>query len=472
MAVLAIQRGEVTGTGTVSTKSELINSDSLRRQLQLEHEGITAGIQSYRDRLTDSHSQHTAAGSGMMSEVLEPLTSAIKGFMVPCRGAARQTEVRQFLERLKVCPEELAYITLKHCLQALSNDVMLQGVAVSLASAVMDQHEYARFKKANPRYLSTLEEHLKAGPQHKRRRIIMLKKRQRGLEDEHHEQEELLLLGCKLIELCIEATGLVRRVLLEDRYYLRGTEEAHRRLEATHERLEVMTPLCLPMVVPPKDWAGVQGGGYYSNGITLKHKLLKTRNKQALADLEQHHMPKVYEALNTIQGTAWRINKRVFKVLQTLWTEGSTLAGLPSHEERDKSKRTATAYKLRTAERFLEEKAVFFPHVLDWRGRVYPLPNQLHPQADDIGKGLLQFAEGKAIGLEGIKWLKIHLANTYGVDKVSFKERLEWTEAHREEILQAASSPFGLLRLLEQCRLSPMLPCRLLGVLRPPKPLR
>jgi DNA-directed RNA polymerase len=36
----------------------------------------------------------------------------------------------------------------------------------------------------------------------------------------------------------------------------------------------------------------------------------------------------------------------------------------------------------------------------------------------DINRGLLQFNEGKALGKEGLWWLKVHLANKVGRDKL------------------------------------------------------
>jgi len=40
-----------------------------------------------------------------------------------------------------------------------------------------------------------------------------------------------------------------------------------------------------------------------------------------------------------------------------------------------------------------------------------------------VPRGLLRFAEAKPLGERGLRWLFIHLANVYGKDKLSFRDR-------------------------------------------------
>jgi DNA-directed RNA polymerase, mitochondrial len=48
----------------------------------------------------------------------------------------------------------------------------------------------------------------------------------------------------------------------------------------------------------------------------------------------------------------------------------------------------------------------------------------MNPQSDDIGRSLLEFAEGKPLGERGAYWLAIQLANCYWKKKVSFDKSL------------------------------------------------
>ena len=52
---------------------------------------------------------------------------------------------------------------------------------------------------------------------------------------------------------------------------------------------------------------------------------------------------------------------------------------------------------------------------LDYRGRVYLSKSKLNYQADDLQRGLIEFAEGKKPRKGDMKYLWIHLANTFGM---------------------------------------------------------
>ena len=74
-------------------------------------------------------------------------------------------------------------------------------------------------------------------------------------------------------------------------------------------------------------------------------------------------------------------------------------------------------FKLNIARSFSRVDRFYFPHNLDFRGRVYPVPPHLNHIGNDLSRGLLAFADGKKLGESGLKWLKIHCANLMGKDK-------------------------------------------------------
>jgi DNA-directed RNA polymerase len=59
-----------------------------------------------------------------------------------------------------------------------------------------------------------------------------------------------------------------------------------------------------------------------------------------------------------------------------------------------------------------DEQVMYFVYNTDFRGRVYPVCTYLNPQGDDLSKGMLTFAEGKALGPSGAWYLALHGAMT------------------------------------------------------------
>ncbi|KAG0465982.1 hypothetical protein HPP92_020146 [Vanilla planifolia] len=181
----------------------------------------------------------------------------------------------------------------------------------------------------------------------------------------------------------------------------------------------------------------------------------------------------VFEALDTLGATKWRINKRVLGIVDRLWSSGGRLAGLVDREDLplpDKpetedenlikrwrwqvrgtrkenierhSQRCDVELKLSVARKMKDEEGFYYPHNLDFRGRAYPMHPHLNHLGSDLCRGVLEFAEGRQLGKSGLRWLKIHLANLYGngVDKISYDGRIAFTENHLEDIFDSADRP-------------------------------
>ncbi|RMX70052.1 hypothetical protein KXD40_006709 [Peronospora effusa] len=107
------------------------------------------------------------------------------------------------------------------------------------------------------------------------------------------------------------------------------------------------------------------------------------------------------------------------------------------------SLRCDTLYKLQAAEEFKDEPELYYPYNMDFRGRVYPIPPNLNHLGSDLSRSLLIFRDRKPLGENGLRWLKIHLANVFGVNKCSFDERVEFADAHMDRAVASAREPLG-----------------------------
>lgn len=104
---------------------------------------------------------------------------------------------------------------------------------------------------------------------------------------------------------------------------------------------------------------------------------------------------------------------------------------------------TSTLYRLSIANHFRDE-ILYFVHNIDFRGRCYPIPPHFNHMGDDLSRSLLVFAEGKKLGRDGFKWLKLHAVNLTGsVKKKSVEDRLLYAEDVFDDMIDSARDPFG-----------------------------
>ncbi|KAH7463967.1 hypothetical protein PRIC2_005918 [Phytophthora ramorum] len=226
----------------------------------------------------------------------------------------------------------------------------------------------------------------------------------------------------------------------------------------------------LPMLVPPRPWDGIVNGGY----LKLRTKIMRQRDSAWQMDCVQRgDMGGILTALNLMADVPWVINKEVLNVVLQVWEDGGNFGDLPTRtdvplpdpespefkedpalyyknvrkiEQLNRefhSLRCDTLYKLQVAEEFKDEPALYYPYNMDFRGRVYPIPPNLNHLGSDLSRSLLIFRDRKPLGEHGLRWMKIHLANVFGVDKCSFDERVVFADAHLDKVMASASDPLG-----------------------------
>jgi DNA-directed RNA polymerase len=100
-----------------------------------------------------------------------------------------------------------------------------------------------------------------------------------------------------------------------------------------------------------------------------------------------------------------------------------------------------TRMTMEAVERFKDKDKFFIPWSFDYRGRAYPIPAFLTPQDTDFGKSLLRFAEEAKINKDAEKWLAFQVATTYGRDKDTIDDRLDWVKNNTHIISMVACDP-------------------------------
>lgn len=457
------------------------------QQVATERLQVDLGVQRYRSEKPMPWRDAAASakeeadlppGKRLLVDSIKPVADALAAWIaVANSGAAgrRHTAV-PYLEQIE--PMQAAYIAARTIINGASLRERWSKIATSIGQGIERHLILKRFEDEERGLFVKVERQLAKSTSAKHRNGVM-KAAMRAAKFEAGEWDAAtrLRVGEVMYEMFQENTGLVETVTSSQGRKHRSivrvkpTDACLAWLESQHARCELLAPIYMPMVVPPAPWTTPNDGGYLDRRAG-NLALVKTRNRTYLEELRNVSMPAVYSAVNAIQNTPWRINKTVLDVMTQVWDAGESLGGLPAREDdllpakpsdiatnegalkswkgkaakvyehnaRLRSKRLAMMQKIWLAEKFAPEAAIYFPHMLDFRGRVYPVVPFVHPQADDAGKALLEFAEGRPLGEYGGYWLAVHIANLFGVDKTSMDDRVQWVWDNEEKILDAALS--------------------------------
>ena len=417
-------------------------------------------------------------------------------FEAPLRSHTLKT--RQFL--LMMCDDTkvLAYLVLAVVVGRLAGDpVSLTSMSKSIVQRLSELYFFDRLKADNPKLHSYLgKEYRKAGRARKRQ---LIKKHIEALKYDNllaNKAGEVTRLGTTLLHILIKSGANIVEI---HNKHMRG-KKAMKVVALSKEASNVMVdmyyrnvrfnvrPSYAPMIYPPKDWEEIRGGGYYTANIPLFIGK-KSISRKFFYDKD---ITSLLPVVNKAQQVAWRVNTRVVDVIDDVfkanlidYTQGGTLprcyGGLPTsnvyttedlisreqyedfhtwNKAREKlqieldsenGRRLSIILALDTAQQMMDYESIYFPYQFDYRGRLYPHTSHLNPQAPKHIKSMLEFSKGEVLNDEGIKWLKIHIANVYGLDKEPFESRIKWTEAHSSTILAIASDPLEFIKDWAYC---------------------
>ncbi len=465
-------------------------------QLDLEEEMRSLGIARFRDQLEEARAEGQETRVQTVRRLLGhnhlAMVEGIEAFI----AEAKSGKAGRKHSALKLCEmvgdvDLMAHMTLRVVLDGITSHETLTHVSLNIASLLEDEVHYRQFKEQLPAEFKLRKKAVEKGGSDARRRrnAMLIPARKQGAELADWGAREKLLFGQKLVEIMKETTGLVdiERIFTSTAnspIYVVATPATLAWIEQANSSAEWLSPTYLPTIIPPKPWTTPKDGGYWS-GRVRRLTLVKTRNRQYLEELANRDMPTVYSAVNALQETPWSVNQRVLEVMEQLWSTEADVEFIPRADKEEAptrplwltpemtkenmdadqldqfrnwkkaaadvharnikraSRHRTFARMLSVARRFKDHGEIYFPHNLDWRGRVYPCSLYLTPQGNDAQRGLLQFANAVPLTDEdGVLWLAVHGAGLWGVDKVSLEERREWIEQHEEEILAAAKDPF------------------------------
>jgi DNA-directed RNA polymerase len=463
-------------------------------QIALEEQMRSMGIDRYMKQVAEAKENERESASmphkRLMGTAHIRMAEALRTFLAEAKSgkAGRRSEAYTTLKDLDV--DLIVHLTVRSMLDRMSARHSLTRCGLAVAQLIEDELHYRAFKEQKfYTFKKTLTKAKQSPSDAYKRRHMRSSARKVETAFEDWSDKKRALVGLKLVELFIDSTNLacvhVETLKGQTKKTVEPTEETIAWIEEEHKRCAWLSPLYLPTIIPPKPWTSPTSGGYWS-GRVRRLTLVKTSDRNYLDGLAKIEMPGVYSALNTIQNTRWSINTRVLEVMDEMYSRSLSFGAIPeaqstplparpfwltpelkfeemteeqkgefsrwkqethaTHEENARStcKRIQFIRMTWVANMFKDREAIFFPHQLDFRGRVYPSTLYLHPQGNDSCRGLLQFTDEVEIGSEaGVRWLASHGAGCWGVDKVSFAERSAWVKANEKHILASAEDPIG-----------------------------
>jgi DNA-directed RNA polymerase len=453
-------------------------------QLDLEVQMLDLGKERFRTRLAKERERGQMASTGATSRIVDnlyqPVAENITAWLkdIAENGKGRWPQAYKPLSEVE--PELAAYIGVR----VIFDLIMGRGgcpehrAAASIGSWV--EHE-CRVKAFATKHKRLLDHVLKKKKQHTNnlatiRAVVVRTMENKDDKWNHWSHQMKVAVGYVVIQCLLDCGGIIERDGSRGvEYHLTLSDRTLEWIEQTTDIMEETKPVVLPCIEKPLPWSTPYNGGYHTEQMREKYSILTAfHKKDRLKLLEKADMPAVYRAINAVQSTGWKINQPVLKVMQYLWEKGLDWDILPVikdvelpprlpnmdtdpdvlkewkrqtsevHIKRIKqvSRRLNLKRTIDVAEEF-KDKTVYYVYQCDFRGRLYAQGAGPNPQGTDYQKGLLKFAEGRPIGEAGVAWLAIHVANTFGVDKVSLAERINWTIDNQESIRQVSEDPLS-----------------------------
>ena len=458
----------------------------IEEQSSLEKEMRLTGIRKFRKQAQE-HIQKGSESTGyhgilMMKHLVIPVSNAIEEYLeeeadLPGRGKV----VTPHIAMLE--PDQAAFISLRCLINGISKSQKLVNVTHQIGQALSDQVRFNFYSTTDKKYFKYLVDKIgkKSASRHYRR-YGLLRTASAKLSNEDEpiwSTVERTQIGQLMLDLIMKTTGIVKlgitRTGKYKTYTLYPTDTALAWIEDLLKKGEALAPSFLPMVICPKDWTDSRNGGY----ITQLLDFVKRSFKNKFDPIVNVNLEEDQKCVNTLQRVKWAVNKPLLEVMKEAWERELVIGDMPERQKlplppspvpkelkkadmTDKQKEQHFLWKkkcpeiyqenirrssrilhfvrtLSLADKFSKYDQIYFPYQIDFRGRKYTVSSFLSPQGTEPAKALLTFKDKLPIeNQEQADWLAIHGANCAGVDKVSFKERIQWVSDNEEHILQSA----------------------------------
>jgi len=486
------------------------------RQLKLEQTAsdfsYTRLMKEINSRVQSGQADELAEGKMLLVHSIDAVADKLKEYFDTKihgkMGQARDIIALEFYD----CPKDLAFIVLATIVRSISKDIKVPTITLirHILNALYESIQIRRLDRSDNNFGAFVDKRFKTRSETFRtREKLKIIKRQASLNAEDLTNITTYIGGL-LLDLVIKSginiieTKTIITAHKKKMQYVVYTEECFKMVLQSRERLLSDYRKFPIHLIKPKDWVDFHGTGGYHTEQLYAMPIIKCRTgsmKLLEAFFKRKPNPIIYDTLNALQATSWRVNRRVYDVLSYVFDNNivdpesarnnpyligklpyngklepedfinihnygeintvGNYKGLPKEKtqmrkyfkdleaQRDITissygKAIMTNLVLYNAREYLDEDEFYFSYQYDFRGRIYPIQQHLQPQGKGEVKALLEFRNGcKIENEEQLRWFLIHGANCYGYDKELYDERVIKIKQLEEEIKLIAEDPIS-----------------------------
>jgi len=456
-------------------------------QVKLEREAISQGLKRLQDQTikleNQNYSSATIYGISSIDTLLPDVAKLIDDTTIRIHKGSNGVAFKDIHQYLKdIDSQSAAAIACKITFDKVfgykegSNQAV--KVCEAIGKAVEDECQMRHYETHAPGLLNVLKEnywHRACGTHQKVVIIRTLMNRYEVKQWKAWHTSIKIKLGAWLLECIMKASNWFERVHIrqgrKNELFVVPTAEFMDIKDEVMANAELFAPLAWPMLIPPRDWTNEIPGGYMLNEIMEGHDLVRRSNHPSI----QGEQPLAF--LNKIQKVAYRLNSFVVDVAEQLQAAEISIgkflpiihydlppkpvdiaentlsrksyrrqaAEVMNKQAAEFKRSCRTRMTMEAVQRFKNRERFYIPWSFDYRGRSYPIPAFLTVQDTDFGKSLLISADESYITESGKKWLAFQVATTYGLDKSTMSERLNWVMDNIPLITRVATNPIDYI---------------------------
>jgi len=456
-------------------------------QIQLERDAISQGLKKLHKNTQDlegkDYASATVYGAASIETLLPLVVERIESTtarLTKGQAGAAFKEIQKYLSDVEsLAAAALAIkITFDKVFSYKEKSHQVTNVCDSIGLAVEQECQMRHYETHAPGLLKVLKDnywHRSIGTQQKLVVIRTLMNRYDVKQWDAWGRSNRIKLGGWLLDCIMQSSGWFEKDMQQEGrkrvQYVVPTPAFLEIKDAVMRDAELFSPLAWPMLIEPNDWTNERCGGYILNEVMRGHDLVRRGNPTCIQG------EKPLEFLNRIQKVSYCLNPFIVGVAEKLdeleRPVGKFLpivhyplppkpVDIAENEEARKSyrreaaevrnkqanefrKSCRTRMTMEAVQRFKNRKKFYIPWSFDYRGRAYPIPAFLTPQDTDFGKSLLRSYEQSYMTPEAEDWLAFQVATTYGLDKATMQERLQWVKDNITFIKRVATDPIGFL---------------------------